>query len=161
MNNNINTTFKAPEFDVAKWIDANGKATEPIKLSDFSGKFKVVYCFQSWCPGCHNSGFPALQKMTESLKGKDDLVFLAIQTVFEGHYANTYEKVAETQKKYNLKIPFGHDPGDESSNNRSKILTNYNTGGTPWFIFIDKDDNVVFADFHVNAENAIEFLKTL
>lgn len=152
---------KAPPFEVDLWIDANGNKTNPIELSDFQGKFKVVYCFQSWCPGCHSQGLPALQKMVSALKTKKDIEFLAIQTVFEGHDANTFEKMVETQAKYNLKIPFGHDPGDETTGNRSKILTNYQTGGTPWFIFIDKHDNVVFADFHLNVENAIEFLKTV
>ncbi|WP_417443237.1 peroxiredoxin family protein [Joostella sp.] len=153
--------FKAPEFQVDSWVDANGNKTSPIKLSDYNGKFKVIYCFQSWCPGCHSQGLPALQKMVEALKDNESVEFLAIQTVFEGHDANTYEKMTETQKKYNLAIPFGHDPGDESTGNRSKILTNYQTGGTPWFIFIDKHDNVVFADFHVNVDNAIAFLKTI
>ena len=35
--------FKAPEFSVNYWVDVNGSKTEPIKLSDFKGKFKVVY----------------------------------------------------------------------------------------------------------------------
>jgi len=46
--------FKAPEFDVKDWIGADGKKIEQVKLSDFKGKFKIVYCFQSWCPGCHS-----------------------------------------------------------------------------------------------------------
>jgi hypothetical protein len=33
--------------------------------------------------------------------------------------------------------------------------------GTPWFLFKDKHDNVVFSDFHLNPDTAIEFLKTL
>jgi len=159
--NEDKTIFNAPAFDVNLWIDADGNKTNPIELSDFQGKFKVIYCFQSWCPGCHSQGLPALQKMVEALKNKDEVEFLAIQTVFEGHDANTFEKMVETQAKYNLKIPFGHDPGDETTGNRSKILINYQTGGTPWFIFIDKHDKVVFADFHLNVENAIEFLKTV
>ena len=54
--------FKAPEFDVNQWINAVGNETEAIKLSDFKGKFKVVYCFQSWCAGCHNKGLSDLKK---------------------------------------------------------------------------------------------------
>ena len=152
--------FKAPEFDVKHWIDANGNKTEIIKLSDFKGKFKVVYCFQSWCPGCHSKGLPDLKTMVDALEGNKNIEFLAIQTVFEGHDSNTYEKMVETQKRYELKIPFGHDAGNDDKS-RSNIMTNYNTGGTPWFIFIDKHDNVVFSDFHLNPEAAIEFLKTL
>ncbi|EDP71740.1 hypothetical protein FBALC1_04612 [Flavobacteriales bacterium ALC-1] len=152
--------FKAPEFDVNQWIDANGNKTEPIKLSDYKGKFKIVYCFQSWCPGCHSKGLPDLKNMVNALKDNNNIAFMALQTVFEGHDSNTYEKMLETQKRYDLKIPFGHDAGDDGKS-RSNIMTNYQTGGTPWFIFIDKHDNVVFSDFHLNPEAAIEFLKTL
>lgn len=152
--------FKAPEFLVNDWINANGKKTEPIKLSDFRGKFKVVYCFQHWCPGCHSKGLPDLKKMVEALKDNNKIVFLAIQTVFEGHDSNTYKKMVETQKQYNLKIPFGHDAGDDGKSH-SNIMRNYKTGGTPWFIFIDKNDNVVFSDFHLNPDAAITFFKSL
>ncbi|OEK07808.1 thiol-disulfide isomerase [Flavivirga aquatica] len=152
--------FNAPEFNVNQWIDAEGNKTESIKLSDFKGKFKVVYCFQSWCPGCHSKGLPDLKKMVEALKGNDNVEFLAIQTVFEGHEENTYEKIIETQKQYDLKIPFGHDAGDDGKS-ISNVMRNYQTGGTPWFLFIDKKDNVVFSDFHLNPDAAIELLKTM
>ena len=94
------------------------------------------------------------------MRKNNNVVFLAVQTVFEGHESNTYEKMVETQKQYNLKIPFGHDPGSNGLSG-SQIMYNYKTGGTPWFLFIDKHDNVVFSDFHLNPEAAIEFLKTL
>lgn len=152
--------LRAPEFNIKQWIDANGNKTNPIKLSDFKGKFKVVYCFQNWCPGCHSKGLPDLQKMVNALEGNQNVAFLAIQTVFEGFESNTYEKLIETQKRYELKIPFGHDAGD-NGNSKSNIMTNYQTSGTPWFIFIDKHDNVVFSNFHLNADAAIEFLKSL
>lgn len=152
--------FKAPEFDVKDWIDASGNKITPIKLSDFKGKFKVVYCFQSWCPGCHKKGLPDLKKMTEALEGNKNVVFLAIQTVFEGHRENTFNKIVDTQKQYNLKIPFGHDAGHDGKST-SHIMRNYQTGGTPWFLFIDKNDNVVFSDFHLNPDAAIKLLKTM
>lgn len=152
--------ISAKEFMVKHWIDADGNKTEQLKLSDFEGKFKVVYCFQSWCPGCHSRGLPALKKMVDALEDNDAIVFMAIQTVFEGFETNTYDKMLETQKQYELKIPFGHDGGDYDQST-SNIMKNYQTGGTPWFIFIDQYDNVVFADFHLNEDAAIEFLKTL
>ena len=155
-----NQIFKAPEFDVNQWIDANGKKTTPIKLSDFTGKFKIVYCFQSWCPGCHSKGLPDLKKMVNALKDNNKTVFIAIQTVFEGHQSNTFAKMVETQKRYDLEIPFGHDAGVDGKS-RSNIMNNYQTGGTPWFLFIDKYDNIVYSDFHLNPDAAIEFLKTI
>lgn len=152
--------FKAPEFEVDTWVDINGNETETVKLSDFKGKFKIVFCFQSWCRGCHSKGLPDLKIMVDALKENDNVIFLAIQTVFEGYHANTYEKTLETQKKYRLQIPFGYDAGVDGKS-QSNIMSNYKTGGTPWFIFIDKDDNVVYSDFHLYPKAAIEFLKTM
>lgn len=157
-----NTTkiFKAQEFEVKQWIDANGNKIKPIKLSDLSGKYKVIFCFQSWCPGCHSRGFPTLQKMVASLKGNQKVDFLAIQTVFEGFEQNSYDKMVEAQNQYSLKIPFGHDAGDDGSS-MSNMMKSYKTKGTPWFIFIDNKDNIVFDDFQINSDAAIEILKAL
>lgn len=148
----------APEFKIEQWVNREGKDIAPLYLSDFKGRYKVLFCFQSWCPGCHSRGFPVLQQMIEALKEKQDVVFLAMQTVFEGFEQNTKEKMLDTQQKYNLGIPFAHDPGDASTNNRSNIMYNYRTGGTPWFIFIDENNTVVFNDYHLNIEKAIEYL---
>lgn len=155
-----NQLFNAPEFNVKDWVDANGNKTDQVKLSDFKGKFKVVYCFQSWCPGCHSVGLPNLQKMVAALKGNDKVAFAAIQTVFEGYHENTFAKMLETQKKYELKIPFGHDAGDDGKS-RSNFMESYQTGGTPWFVFIDQNDKIVFADFHINVDIAITVLKSI
>lgn len=152
--------FKAPEFNVHQWVDKKGKATTPIKLSDFKGKFKIIYCFQSWCPGCHSKGLPDLKKMVNALKENNNIVFLAIQTVFEGHQANTFEKMVDIQQQYKLEIPFGHDAGEDGQS-VSNVIKNYQTKGTPWFLFIDKHDNIVFSEFNLNADAAIQFLKTL
>ena len=59
----------APELDVPLWVDAQGEEMDPVLLKDLEGKFKVIYCFQAWCPGCHSRGLPALQKMTKALEG--------------------------------------------------------------------------------------------
>ena len=152
---------QAPELDVPIWIDGNGDSIEPISLSDMDGKFKVIYCFQAWCPGCHSRGLPALQEMTKALKDNDKVAFLAIQTVFEGAHANTLKRAKEIQKEYDLKIPFGHDVGDETTRNISSTMFNYRSGGTPWFIFIDQEGKVVFNDFHLNTKKAIDYLKNI
>jgi len=43
----------------------------------------------------------------------------------------------------------------------STVMYHYRTGGTPWFIFINQEGKVVFNDFHLNTEKAIEFLQTI
>ena len=152
--------IKAKEFDVKNWVDANGNKTAKITLANYTGKFKVVFCFQSWCPGCHSSGLPSLQKLVKALENNPNVIFIAIQTVFEGFTENSYEKMLETQQKYYLKIPFGHDAGNDDQS-ISNFMRNYQTGGTPWFVFINQKDKIVFSDFHLNVDAAIDFLKTI
>lgn len=149
--------LSAPAWDVNSWIDGNGKSMKPVQLSDLGQGFKVIYCFQSWCPGCHSHGFPSLQKMVEELKDYP-VRFAVIQTVFEGHEENGFNKLAETQKKYNLKIPFGHDSNE---GRQPDIMKKYRTGGTPWFIVIDPDNKVIFNGFHINEDRFIEAIKNM
>ncbi len=149
----------APELRVENWVDGNGNtlALAP-SIDPRKEEITVIYCFQAWCPGCHKVGLPSLQRMVNQTTDLYKVQFLAIQTVFEGHEANTFERMLEVQKEYELKIPFGHDPGDESSGMISKTMTDYLTGGTPWFIMISEDGKVIFNDFHLNTDSAISFL---
>lgn len=152
---------QAPELTKFKWVDGKGNDTRPIQLDDYQGKFIVLYCFQSWCPGCHSVGLPALKKMVDALEGNDQVVFLAIQTVFEGKAQNTFGKLKATQTQYELNIPFGQDEGDAGTGDISSVMYHYRTGGTPWFILIDQNRRVIFNDFHLNTDKAIEYLKTI
>ena len=144
---------RAPELEVDFWIDENGKPTS-FNLADNAGKWVFLKCFQSWCPGCHSHGLPAVKKISDALEGNPNIVFAGIQTVFEGRIINTVDKVRKTQLQYDLKMPMGHDPGEE----RSRTMVSYRTGGTPWMILISPNREVVYNDFGINAEKAIEFL---
>lgn len=145
----------APELQVEHWIDANGDPAA-FKLADHEGKWIFLKCFQSWCPGCHSHGFPALKQISDALAGNPQIAFAGIQTVFEGHYTNTVDKVREIQLQYDLKMPMGHDPGLESGHPRT--MSDYRTGGTPWMVLIDPERRVVFNDYGIDAEKAIAFL---
>lgn len=151
-----NLLRKTPELRVKQWIDKNGKEIRPIKLLNFEGKYRIIYCFQHWCQGCHSVGFPSLKQLVEAFKENDQVMFFAIQTVFEGIDINTYDKILEVQNKYQLKIPFAHDKGIRTST----VMEDYKTGGTPWFIFINQNGEIEYADFHINIEGAIKYLKS-
>jgi peroxiredoxin len=150
----------APEMGVTDWIDEAGKPTKPIKMSDLRGKLVYLYCFQSWCPGCHSHGFPTLKKVSETFKGDDRVVFLAVQTVFEGFSSNTKEKMRPIQKRYGLSVPFGHDDGEKRSG--SVIMERYRTRGTPWTIIIDTDGTVLANGHWLEGEEVTaDFLERL
>ncbi len=153
---------KAPELKVKQWVDADGKVTEPVHLSDYKGKFVVIYNFQAWCPGCHSKGLPALKRMSDELKDNPNVAFMAIQTVFEGASSNTYDRMLEIKEQYDITVPFGHDPDDdESTRNISSTMNNYRSGGTPWYILVDQNGYVVFNDFHLDVDKTISHLKAV
>jgi hypothetical protein len=146
------THASAPELRVQHWIDADGNPSAPIKLHDLGEGFKVIYCFQHWCQGCHSHGFPTLRKLVDGLSDKG-FGFAVVQTVFEGEAINTIERLRETQLRYALKLPLGHDPATEQGH--SSIMTDYGTDGTPWFIVINPTGEVVFSDFHLDSDRLI------
>jgi len=147
----------AKELRVRRWIDPEGgERATPLRLADLGPGYKIIFCFQHWCPGCHSRGFPTLQRLHQALAGKGT-GFAAIQTVFEGAAANTYDKVREDQLQYGLPIPFGHDAPIEGERYPS-FMEDYRTGGTPWFTVIDPKGIVAFADFRLDAERFLQAL---
>jgi len=129
-----------------------------LDLKDFKGKVVYLYCFQSWCPGCHKYGFPTLKKAINNFKGEKDVSFVAVQTVFEGASVNTPARAWSTAKKYDLKIPVGHS-GDEKTS--PPLMRNYRTGGTPWTIIIGRNGKVRYNDFHIEPAAAIKLIEGL
>ena len=101
-----------------------------------------------------------LQYLKNKYEGNEDIVFLSIQTVFEGHLVNDSSRLRQNQTKYDLDIPFGHDDGSNTGSEYSNILDNYRTGGTPWHIIINKEGTVVFNGFHVEQEEAVGVITT-
>lgn len=146
---------KAPELDIDYWIDGSGKSTS-FKLSQHKNKWIFLKCFQSWCPGCHSHGLPALKKISDAMQDNPKIVFAAIQTVFEGFSTNTRDKVRKTQLQYDLQIPMGHDAGSEGR--APATMVNFRTGGTPWMILINPQGLVVYNEFNIDADKAIEYL---
>ena len=123
----------APELRVTHWIDAKGAPLDrPLRLADLGAGYKILYCFQHWCPGCHSRGFAV------------------IQTVFEGAQENTADKLRLNQEHYGLHMPFGHDLPPEGERYPT-FMEDYRSGGTPWFTVIDPEGRVVHADFRLDA----------
>lgn len=147
---------KAPSFEVDEWIQTNGKPT--LDIEDFKGKVLYLYGFQSWCPGCHSHGFPTLRTLSEHYKNNKDVAFVAVQTVFEGFSSNTIEAAKKIIKDYDLAMPVGHSG---INNQRSRLMINYKTGGTPWTVIIDKKGIVRFNGFHLPIEDLVLLIDDL
>lgn len=147
---------RAPQPQAEFWIDARGEPTS-FRMSHQTGKWVHLKFWQSWCPGCHAHGFPALQEFSAAFAKEPRVVTVAIQTVFEGLWANTAGKVRSTQLRYQLPIIFGHDPASNKSGRGTMQL--YRSGGTPWHVIINPQGVVVFNGFQINTKAAIAHIR--
>jgi thiol-disulfide isomerase/thioredoxin len=148
----------APEPQAEFWLDAQGRPTR-FALAEQRGKWVHLKFWQSWCPGCHAHGFPALAKMAAAFADEPRVVNVALQTVFEGFGSNTAAKVRATQLRYRLPIVFGHDPSNGTRVPGGGTMASYRSGGTPWHVVIDPRGVVVFDGFSLDPERAIDALR--
>ncbi len=140
--------LNTPQLRVPQWIDAHGNPSRPLELADLGDDFKVIFCFQHGCPGGHSHGFPTLKAMVEGLSGQG-FGFAAVQTVFTAAEINTFDRLRETQRRYGLAIPFGHDPAVDRY---PSLMADFETRGTPWFIVFDPLGEVLHSDFRLDDE---------
>ncbi|OED38345.1 hypothetical protein AB833_19995 [Chromatiales bacterium (ex Bugula neritina AB1)] len=146
-----------PELTLKDWYRDGIRLDAPVRLSEWGGAVKIIYCFQSWCPSCHSSGFPTLERLLKHFKQEADkgkLAACVVQTVFEGFESNTVEHLFETQRRYRLGVPFAHD----ERRPRPALMTAYRTGGTPWFIILDETNRVIYNDFHIDFKQAVSLI---
>ena len=154
----------APELDVSHWIDGDGNPTSAFSVAEHRGKWVYLKCFQEWCPACHSVGFPNLQKLKAAFPDDSKIVAAVIQTTFEGHAINNAEALRKNQLRYDLDLPFGHDPGNTELSHKDpghypSTMRSYRTGGTPWVTLIDPNGVVAFDGFHINIEQLISYLQ--
>ncbi len=150
----------APALSAQAWRSATGAPVDRLTLADLPGRFKLLYFFQSWCPGCHSHGFPTLATIKAHFEAEgrgDQVAFVAVQTVFEGFAENTEAAATESLERHGLTdLPLGHDAGSPPT-----IMADYRTGGTPWTLIIGPDRTVLADGFQVNSANAIDFIESL
>lgn len=148
---------KAPSWGVQDWYQLpDGKKS--LDITDFKGKVVYLYCFQSWCPGCHKYGFPTLKDVIDKFKDDSNVAIVAVQTTFEGYGYNGFEQAKQTAKQYRLDIPVGQSG---TRKERSELMKKYQTGGTPWVIIIDKQGIVRYNNYHIHPTTAVHLIEEL
>lgn len=144
----------APELRVTEWLDSN---EVPRRIADIDAPVIYLYCFQSWCPGCHSHGFPTMAAVKEHYEktGQSDKVeFIAIQTVFEGHETNTTQAAIDSAQRHGLTdIAVGQDSGHPPM-----TMADYRTGGTPWTVLIGPERHVNAEGFQADPAKVIEVI---
>jgi len=106
-------------------------------------------------------GFPTLQKLTQAYKNEKQVVFLAVQTVFEGYEYNSQDKLRKNQLEWGLNIPMAHAAGNSQNHEIPEIMKKYRSGGTPWTVLIDPKGTVVYNHFHIEPSQATAIINQL
>ena len=96
--------------------------------------------------------------MVKEFDGNDDVVFLAIQTPFQDYTSNSELMLKPVAEEFDLDIPFGHLAKTKDA---YSINVAYETGGTPWWVVINKEGVVEFNGFTMNAEIGAENIRKL
>ena len=129
---------KAPELVVSEWINK-----DPGTLTSMKGKVVVIDFFQMWCPGCNNFSGPLMFQLEEKYKKRDDIVFISMHTVFEGHSYQTPADLKEYVIEKGIKHSVGIDAYDDGQYT-PVTMKKYRTGGTPCITIIDKNGYIRF-----------------
>jgi len=148
---------KLPTIHADYWINPAGEETN-FSMAEVRGKWVFLKCFQNWCPGCHKHGFPTLKKVSDAFAEHPMVSILGVQTVFEGALFNRQSAVRELQLEYDLPIKMGHDPGVDEYDGRPRTMMNFRTGGTPWIVIANPAGQVVFNNYHLDADKFIDYL---
>ncbi len=106
-------------------------------------------------------GFPTLKKLTEIFINNDQVVFWAVQTVFEGYSINSQAKLRKNQLKYDVKIPMAHAPGNNETHEIPQIMRDYRSGGTPWTVIINQKGKVIYNHYHIELNQAVTLIEQL
>jgi len=132
----------APEWKVSQWI--NG---DPGALSTQRGKIVVIHFFQMWCPGCNEFSIPLFQSWQEQFADRDDILFVSIHTVFEGHAQQTPENLKRFVAERGMTQPVGIDAYPAPDALVPITMDRYETGGTPHVAIVDKQGELRFSHF--------------
>ena len=149
----------APPLDRVRWIGRDGAACAPLSLAGLGDGARVLFFFQDACGGSHEHGFPALVRLVDAL-GDRNVGFAAIQTVFAAPHLNTFERVAENQRRYGLPIPFGHAVA-EGETDAPALMDAYRAGGTPWFVVVSPEGRVVLDGFELDVAALVRALASV
>ena len=132
---------RAPEWDIAEWINS-----DPVRLEDLKGQVVVIDFFQLWCPGCKSFSIPLTLKWEKEFAeeiANDQMKIISIHTVFEGHQHQSVERLRKFVKEVGFGHPVGHDRHDIDDRLPNTMIL-YGTRGTPEIAIIGKDQRIAY-----------------
>jgi len=112
----------------------------------YNGKPLLILFFSFGCPGCLGRAIPYANRIVYEMG--EQINVQGIHTNFEGVDFTT-EQFAKFKEEFHFRFPFYKDF------NFNTTFLNYGAGGTPHWILVDKEGNVVYSIFGSDPNNAL------
>jgi thiol-disulfide isomerase/thioredoxin len=130
-----------PNWSLEKIFEEEIPQKETLK-----GKPLLILFFSLGCPGCLGRAIPYANRVV--FEHGNQINVLGIHTNFEGvdFPVSKFEKAKE---EFHVRFPFFKDANFDTT------FLDYGAGGTPHWILVDKDWNVVYSIFGSDPNNAL------
>jgi cytochrome oxidase Cu insertion factor (SCO1/SenC/PrrC family) len=111
------------------------------------GRVVVIDFFQLWCPGSNEFSVPLFKSWQDRFAGRDDVMLVSIETVFEGHDVQTPERLRAYVRESGLTHPVGIDAYAPDDPVIPVTMKRFGTEGTPQVVIVDKRGKIRFSHF--------------
>jgi thiol-disulfide isomerase/thioredoxin len=132
----------APEWQVSEWINGN-----PGRLAGLRGRVVLIQLFQLWCPVSNEFSIPLFNRWYTMYGGRDDVVVVAIHSVFEGHDQQTPERLRQFVRERNIRYPVGIDTYSADDRIVPMTFKSFHAIGSPHVFIVDKEGKIRFSHF--------------
>lgn len=119
---------------------------EVPKISDFSGKPTLILIFSLGCPGCLGRAIPFANRMV--FENVENLNVIGIHSNFDG-VDFTLEKFQKAKDDFFMRFDFFKDKNFDTT------FLDYGAGGTPHWLLIDENGNLVYSIFGSDPNNGL------
>ena len=115
-------------------------------VDDFKGNPLLILFFNLGCPGCLGRAIPYANRLV--LEKGDDINLLGIHTNFESIEFSEAQFV-KAKEEFFIRFPFYKDKNFDTT------FLNYGAGGTPHWILVNAEGEVVYSIFGSDPNNAL------
>ena len=145
-NNRLNLSQVELGKPLPEWSLESIFEYEVPAVKDFHGKPLLILIFSLGCPGCLGRAIPYANRIV--YENAEQINVIGIHTNFEGLDIDN-EKFYAAKEEFYLKFPFYKDF------NYDTTFLNYGAGGTPHWILVNEEREVVYSIFGSDPNNAL------
>lgn len=145
-NNRLNLNQLEIGRPITTWSIDSIFDNEVPTVESYKGKPLLILIFGLGCPGCLGRAIPYANRIV--IEKAEEMEVIGIHTNFEG-LDFTKEHFINAQEEFFIRFPFFKD------RNYDTTFLNYGAGGTPHWILVNANGDVVYSIFGSDPNNAL------